>query len=189
MKRFFMFSLVIALVLVSSSAFADRQEFTDFSVNVPTGWTAITGDGIDVRGVANRRNVTITNDNDTARSVEVFVDTKRDADGNELPITSVANVWFNRLNGTNQVQYQGGWRFSYVKTGNVASQAFVFDNNITNFEGNAVTSTPPSGYYTIVRGTGTVSIETFFAIINSLQYHPTGGGGGGGNTPVKSGGG
>ncbi|MBQ7594567.1 MAG: hypothetical protein IJU48_09470 [Synergistaceae bacterium] len=194
MKRLFMFALVIALVLVSSAVFAERQEFTDFSVDVPQGWTAVEGDGVDVRGAANRRNVIITNSTNADRSVEVFVDTKRDAAGDVLNITQVANTWFNRLNGNNQVQYQGGWQFSYVRTGNVASLAFVFDNNLRNFQGNAVNSTPPDGYYTIVRGTANVSIETFFGIINSITYHPgtgsngiPGGGGSGGGCNTGAG--
>ncbi|MBQ3446380.1 MAG: hypothetical protein IJG37_01895 [Synergistaceae bacterium] len=108
MKRSLALAAILALVLTSAS-FAAVQDFGEFKVDVPAGWTA-EKDG---------ETVGITK-NDSTASMSITVDKTDGASAKEI-----AEAFAAELNGKNVKATEGGYTFTFDNGNGVNSEAIV----------------------------------------------------------------
>ena len=128
----------MALVL-TAAAFAAVQDFGEFKVNVPAGWTA-EKDGETVGIVKN----------DNTASMSITVDATDGASAKEI-----AEAFASELNGKNLKASNGGYTFTFDNGNGVSSEAIIV--------------TDGGKYALIVVTGGENAPDEVSAIINSLN--------------------
>ena len=166
MKRSLTILLVTSLVitLITSTAWATRQKFTDFSVDIPTGYTAREVIEDDVRGNKYNHVVQIYSTSNSDAWMEIMLDTKVDTSGNAMTLLAVANVWAGRVGSTVEASDDTG--LYYIATFNykddITGMGLVYDNTYNN--------KLASGKYCLEVKTDLISATTADNISNSIQF-------------------
>ena len=154
MKRVSIFSLLVALVLLSCAAFAATQSFHHFSLYVPSDWRAEEVDVGDVR-LYDRY----------ADEEQIYV---RVNATDSSTLETHARALYNTYSGRNFTRDNNRYTFTYDFNG-LTWTGIVFDNQ-TN-------SALTSSYYCYMSVTNDTDPEDFGDVFDSIALNSGGGGG------------
>ncbi len=141
MKRVFLFSLAVMMLLTASYAFAVQQDFpgmlgeVTIGVNVPSNWDAVKDTTANTANDANVPCVKLTDKSDANKWFWIFLADKEDAGGHALTLRQVGNNMLAayRDRGSEKIEDTNGYYvFEFYSSTGVAYRYVFMDSDYDN---------------------------------------------------------
>ena len=153
----------LILTLFASIASAERKQFQDMSVEVPSGYGARELIASDLRGNKYDHWVQIYSLSNSDALMEIMLDSKKNSSGTELTLSEIASIWAGRLSsGSASLSSTGLYYLTFQYKEDISGQGLVYDNTHRN--------DVPAGKYCVQLKTNLISATTADNINNSIQF-------------------